>query len=105
MTTIFSGTGNGPVSGTWEDGVVDYRQIQKDLNNYVYTFDSAAQASYVFDKSKGDLISFDSVDSVLGKVKYVDRNKLGGLFAWEIDADNGDLLNAINAQFKPKDEL
>nr|WRK23364.1 chitinase [Bombyx mori nucleopolyhedrovirus] len=101
----FSGTGNGPVSGTWEDGVVDYRQIQKDLNNYVYTFDSAAQASYVFDKSKGDLISFDSVDSVLGKVKYVDRNKLGGLFAWEIDADNGDLLNAMNAQFKLKDEL
>ncbi|AAN28026.1 chitinase [Rachiplusia ou multiple nucleopolyhedrovirus] len=101
----FSGTGNGPVSGTWEDGVVDYRQIQKDLNNYVYTFDNAAQASYVFDKSKGDLISFDSVDSVLGKVKYVDRNNLGGLFAWEIDADNGDLLNAMNAQFKPKDEL
>lgn len=51
------------------------------------------------------MISFDSVDSVLGKVKYVDRNKLGGLFAWEIDADNGDLLNAMNAQFKLRDEL
>lgn len=51
---------------------------------------------YVFDKSKGDLILFDSVDFVLGKVKYVDWNKLGGLFVWEIDVDNGDLFNVIN---------
>jgi chitinase len=101
----FSGTAKGPVSGTWEEGVVDYRQIKNELDKYVYKYDTVAQAAYVFGKSKNDLISFDSVDSVLAKGKYVDQNKLGGLFAWEIDADNGDLLNAMNAQLKVKDEL
>ncbi|AAQ91647.1 chitinase [Choristoneura fumiferana DEF multiple nucleopolyhedrovirus] len=101
----FTGTAAGPVTGTWEDGVVDYRQIKNELNKYKYKFDTAAKASYVFNKDNGDLISFDSVDSVLAKTSYVDQNGLGGLFAWEIDADNGDLLNVMNKNFKIKDEL
>ncbi|AAK85674.1 CHI [Epiphyas postvittana nucleopolyhedrovirus] len=101
----FDGVANGPVTGTWEDGVVDYRQIKENINEYVYKFDKVAEASYVFNKNKADLITFDSVDSVLAKSRYVDQNKLGGLFAWEIDADNGDLLNTMNAQFKMRDEL
>ncbi|BBU37511.1 chitinase [Choristoneura diversana nucleopolyhedrovirus] len=101
----FTGTAAGPVTGTWEDGVVDYRQIENEMNKYIYKFDTAAKAAYVFNKDKGDLISFDSVDSVLAKNSYVDRNGLGGLFAWEIDADNGDLLNAMNEHVKIKDEL
>lgn len=101
----FSGTADGPVAGTWENGVVDYRQIKNDLSRYTYKFDTVAKAAYVFDKESGDLISFDSVDSVLAKVDYVQRNGLGGLFAWEIDADNGDLLNAMNHHVRVKDEL
>nr|UIX56158.1 Chitinase [Hyphantria cunea nucleopolyhedrovirus]UIX56304.1 Chitinase [Hyphantria cunea nucleopolyhedrovirus] len=103
---FFSGTAKGPISGTWENGVVDYRQIKNELNTYLYRFDTAAKAAYVFNTAKGDLISFDSVDSVLAKTAYVDQNNLGGVFAWEIDADDGDLLNAMNKQTKLlKDEL
>nr|BAX08930.1 chitinase [Antheraea pernyi nucleopolyhedrovirus] len=101
----FLGSSNGPVSGTWEDGVVDYRQIKNEINKYIVKFDNVAKAAYVFDKTKGDLISYDSVDSVIAKGRYVEQNKLGGLFAWEIDADNGDLLNAMNIQTLVKDEL
>nr|AAD31762.1 chitinase precursor [Hyphantria cunea nucleopolyhedrovirus] len=103
---FFSGTAKGPISGTWENGVVDYRQIKNELNTYLYRFDTAAKAAYAFNSAKGDLISFDSVDSVLAKSVYVEQNNLGGVFAWEIDADNGDLLNAMNQQTKLlKDEL
>nr|ABQ12260.1 chitinase [Antheraea pernyi nucleopolyhedrovirus] len=101
----FLGSSNGPVSGTWEDGVVDYRQIKNEIKKYIVKFDNVAKAAYVFDKTKGDLISYDSVDSVIAKGRYVEQNKLGGLFAWEIDADNGDLLNAMNIQTLVKDEL
>lgn len=101
----FSGTADGPVPGTWENGVVDYRQINNELSKYIYRFDAAAKAAYVFNKERGDLISFDSVDSVLAKNVYVQQNGLGGLFAWEIDADNGDLLNAMNERVRIKDEL
>ncbi|AKN80642.1 Chitinase [Perigonia lusca single nucleopolyhedrovirus] len=94
----FTGVAGGPVVGTWEDGVVDYRQIVNSLlpAQYKYTYDTVAKAAYVFKASTGDLISYDSVDSVVDKSRYVLDLNLGGLFAWEIDADNGDLLNAMN---------
>nr|AFS52003.1 chitinase [Dendrolimus kikuchii nucleopolyhedrovirus] len=94
----FLGSATGPVKGTWENGVVDYRQIAGDMHKYKYTFDTAAEAAYVYDAGAGDLITFDSVDSVSAKVKYMDEHNLGGVFAWEIDADNGDLLNAMNTK-------
>ncbi|AGR56810.1 chitinase [Hemileuca sp. nucleopolyhedrovirus] len=88
---------SGPVSGTWEDGVVDYRQIHNNLANYEYTYDETAKAAYVFKASTGDLITFDSVETVADKCRYVIDNDLDGVFSWEIDADNGDLLNIINS--------
>lgn len=87
-----SGPATGPVAGTWENGVVDYRDILRRYNTSSY--DDAADAAYVF--SNSDYVSYDSVRSVLAKGAYVLEHKLGGLFAWEIDADNGDLLNAMN---------
>lgn len=50
----------------------------------------------MFKASSGDLISFDNDRSVKAKGQYVLANQLGGLFAWEIDADNGDILNAMH---------
>jgi GH18 family chitinase len=92
----FSGIAGAPVKGTWEDGVVDYKDI---INKYpveMYYYDEIAAAAYVFNDKTGDLISYDSAKSVLAKGKYVREKNLGGLFAWELDADNGDLLNAMN---------
>lgn len=93
----FTGKGSGPVHGTWEEGVVDYKQIASEINQgrYTYSYDSVAKAASVFDAETQDLISYDSIDSVIDKAKYVVDSKLGGLFAWEIDADNGDLLNTM----------
>lgn len=94
----FTGNATGPVKGTWQDGVVDYREIANGLasGKWEYRYDAEAQAPYVFNPSTGDLITYDNPRSVIEKGKYVRNNKLGGLFAWEIDADNGELLNAMN---------
>ncbi|AAM09130.1 putative chitnase [Mamestra configurata nucleopolyhedrovirus A] len=92
----FAGTATGPVAGTWEDGVVDYRQIVHNLTTYDYTYDEVAKAAFVYRKSDGNLVSYDDPKSVADKTKYVVDHELAGVFAWEIDADNGDLLNAIN---------
>lgn len=95
---VFTGKAQGPIAGTWEDGVVDFRQISianesKLMESY---YDSVAKAEYAFNKSTGDLVTYDSPQSVLDKAKYVLDYNLGGLFAWEIDADNGLLLNSMN---------
>lgn len=94
----FTGNATGPVKGTWQDGVVDYREVANEIaqNKWEFHYDNVAQAPYVFRPSTGDLITYDNARSVIEKGKYVRNNKLGGLFAWEIDADNGDLLNAMN---------
>ena len=50
----------------------------------------------MFKPSTGELITYDDERSVKAKGQYVLANKLGGLFSWEIDADNGDILNAMH---------
>jgi GH18 family chitinase len=93
----FTGTASGPIKGTWESGVVDYRSLADNGTAMRYYFDEVASAAYMFDAASGDLVSFDSAQSVVLKGAYVREHGLAGLFAWEIDADNGDLLNAMHA--------
>ena len=100
-----SGTGAGAVKGTFEAGVVDYWDILKrvlgstngtGVNGFQYGYDEQAQAPYVWNQSTGELITYDNPRSVLAKGNYVRANGLGGLFSWEIDGDNGDILNAMH---------
>lgn len=92
----FLGVAAGPVPGTWEAGVVDYRQIVHNMSQYDYAYDEVAKGAYVYNRENGNLITYDDPKSVADKSKYVLDHELAGVFAWEIDADNGDLLNAIN---------
>jgi len=99
----FTGTATGPIAGSqvegiWEKGVIDYRGIAngKMGGDWHYSYDESAEAPSVFEASSGDLITFDDERSVKAKGQYVLTNHLGGLFAWEIDADNGDILNAMH---------
>lgn len=100
----FTGVADGKVQGTWEDGVVDYKDLLKRYDQASFYYDAVAEAPYVFDKNSGDLITFDDARSTEAKGQYVVKHKLGGLFAWEIDADNGDLLNAMNEGLGNKEE-
>ncbi|WP_277206943.1 glycosyl hydrolase family 18 protein [Vibrio misgurnus] len=95
----FTGVATGPIKGTWENGVVDYRDI---VNNhgasqgFEYGYDQAAEAPYLFKASTGDLITYDDPRSIKAKAQYVMQQGMGGIFHWEMDADNGDLLNAMH---------
>ena len=101
--------GNGPLKGStaqgvWEDGVIDYKGVKANMigaagtgiNGFEVGYDEQAQAAYVWNRATGKLITYDSRKSVLAKGAYVNQYNLGGLFAWEIDADNGDILNAMH---------
>ncbi len=94
----FAGTATGPIKGTWENGVLDYRDI---INNHMgtgweYGYDEKAEAPYLFKASTGDLITYDNARSIKAKGNYVSQLGLGGVFSWEIDSDNGDILNAMH---------
>ncbi|NQZ11415.1 MAG: hypothetical protein HRT35_30045, partial [Algicola sp.] len=93
-----TGTGTGPVAGTWEPGILDYKAIAELEKNPAWTkgFDETAKAPYIYNASTGDLISYDDAQSIKAKGALVKSRKLAGLFSWEIDADNGDILNAMH---------
>ncbi len=94
----FTGTARGPIKGTWEPGVVDYRKIVTEHmgTGWEYGYDEVAEAPYVFKKSTGDLITYDDPRSVMAKARYVMDHGMAGIFHWEMDADNGDLINAMH---------
>lgn len=96
--TPFQGVASGAIDGTWEAGSLDYRDIADNLipNGFEYHYDAIAEAPWLFKPSTGELVTYDDPRSVRAKGNYVTSNGLGGLFAWEIDADNGDILNAMH---------
>ncbi|PKF49683.1 chitinase [Enterovibrio nigricans] len=97
-TNPMTGVGNGMVAGSWEDGVIDYKDIVTKYENnarVVTGYDAQAEAPWAWDPANGDLVTYDNKRSVMAKGAYVRQNNFAGLFAWEIDADNGDILNAM----------
>ncbi|WP_425508352.1 glycoside hydrolase family 18 protein [Tahibacter amnicola] len=102
----FTGTGAGPINpGTWEPGVLDYRQIESaytggdpgtGVNGYSVGYDAGAQAAWAWNASAGKLVTFESPRSARAKAQYALSRNLAGVFAWEIDADNGRILNAMH---------
>ncbi|KZW99612.1 chitinase [Pseudoalteromonas luteoviolacea] len=100
--------GNGKYAGStsegvWEPGIMDYKAIAKNLvgangtgiNGFTAGYDDQAEAAWVWNPTSGKMLTYDSPRSVYAKGQYVNLHNLGGLFAWEVDADNGDILNAM----------
>ncbi|MFT5755823.1 MAG: chitinase [Alteromonadaceae bacterium] len=105
MTTKGTGKLTGTsANGVWEAGIQDYKGLRKamidssgnGINGFETFYDEQAEAAYVWNKSSGKLVTYDSPRSVNAKGQYVRSLGLAGLFAWEIDADNGDVLNAMH---------
>lgn len=94
----FTGTASGPIKGTWEPGVLDYRDIVKNHTggDWQDGYDEQAEAPYKFKPSTGELITYDDARSVKAKAQYVMEKGLAGIFHWEMDGDNGDLVNAMH---------
>ncbi len=98
------GEASGPGSGTWEAGVYDYKDLydnyigtnNEGINGFTVVYDEVAQAPYLWNATTGEFISYESPRSIEAKGELIDMYNLGGIFSWEIDADNGLLLDAMN---------
>ncbi|KAM5345592.1 hypothetical protein ACJ41O_011453 [Fusarium nematophilum] len=77
----YSGVGQ----GSWEEGVWDYKVLPKAGAEIKY--DETAQASYSYDASTQEVISFDTPQAVQKKVTYLQSLGLGGSMFWEASSD------------------
>ncbi len=86
------GTATGPAPGTYEQGVDDYK-VLKDRCPATGTVGGTAYA-----KCGSEWWSYDTPDTIAGKMGYARSQGLGGSFFWELSGDtaNGELVTAIH---------
>jgi chitinase len=72
-------------------------------NGFIRYWDSKASAPYLWNETIRTFISFDDVESMKLKCKYVRQQKLRGIMFWEYSGDHSqDLLRSINEGLRGK---
>ncbi|EPE02674.1 n42 [Ophiostoma piceae UAMH 11346] len=90
----FSGGGT---AGSWEVGIWDYKVLPR--AGATELIDAEAGASYSYDPSAQELVTYDTPDIVKAKVAYVKSRGLGGGMFWEASADRTDDKSLIGTSF------
>ncbi len=82
-----------PASGgspdkTWENGIVDYKDLPRaGATEFV---DPESKAAYSYDPVRRVFNSYDNKDSMIEKCKIVYEKNLGGIIVWENSGDKRD---------------
>ncbi|KAI0974371.1 glycoside hydrolase superfamily [Xylaria arbuscula] len=91
------GTG-GPQPGVWYYKDLPRPGAQVD-------FDEVAKATYSYDQTTRELISYDNVRSTEFKANYVRNRQLGGSFFWEASGDRTDRGSLVKTMSRTLDWL
>eukprot|EP00835_Amoeboradix_gromovi_P005475 NODE_518_length_7331_cov_0.450913.p2 type:complete len:383 gc:universal NODE_518_length_7331_cov_0.450913:5912-4764(-) len=81
-----TGASGGSLDKSWEDGVVDYKQLP--LNGALEIYDEDAGASYSYDAKRRVFNSYDTPRSVKEKCRMVYSRNLKGVILWESSGDH-----------------
>ncbi len=82
---------HGKGRGTWEDGVLDFADIDANLidkNGFVRYWNDTAKAAWLFNADTGEFVSYEDPQSLAFKIGYIKEHGLGGAMFWEISSDS-----------------
>lgn len=86
MDTDGPGTGyNGVGSGSWENGVWDYKVLP--LSAAQVSFLDEPVASFSYDPAQRMMVSYDTPEVAQKKAQFIMTNGLGGAMWWESSSD------------------
>ncbi|AKH84906.1 chitinase [Streptomyces sp. CNQ-509] len=87
------GTATGPAPGRYEQGIDDY----KELKGKCPATGTVAGTAYAH--CGNQWWSYDTPQTIGGKMSYAKEQGLGGAFIWELSGDtaNGELMSAVNS--------
>lgn len=74
-------------TGSWEQGVYDYRALPLP-GSYMFR-DEQALASWSYNYQTKEMVSFDSEEVGMWKGDWIKREGLGGSMFWELSGDKG----------------
>jgi len=86
---------NGKGRGGVEPGELDFADISATLVNrsgFTRYWNDAAKVPYLFNPDTGEFISYDDVESIDYKIKYLKQMGLGGAMFWQLSADRDAVL-------------
>ncbi|KAI1291665.1 chitinase [Xylaria venustula] len=88
---------NGVGSGSWEQGIWDYKALPRPDSTEQY--DSVADATYSYDSNSRTMVTYDTADMVRKKVYYLKSKGLAGSMFWEASGDRNDSGSLIGASY------
>ncbi|HET9379904.1 MAG TPA: glycoside hydrolase family 18 protein [Streptomyces sp.] len=85
------GTATGPATGTYEPGIDDYKVLRTKCPA------TGTVGGTAYAKCGNDWWSYDTPQTIAGKMAYKNEQGLGGTFFWELSGDtaDGELIKAI----------
>ncbi|MRG27490.1 glycosyl hydrolase family 18 protein [Laceyella tengchongensis] len=97
-------TCNGPSQGTWENGVLDFSDLENNYinkNGYTRYWNSVSKVPYLYNPTNKVFISYDDAESFGHKTAYLKSKGLAGAMFWELSSDrNQTLLNKLYNDLK-----
>lgn len=91
LYSTFSGSGK----GTFEPGMAMYYDLKNRMAEYQEHWDDQAQASYLFNPTTKEFVTFDSEKAFATKCDYIKKKGLGGAMVWELGGDQIPQWNAM----------
>ena len=85
------GTASGPATGTYEQGIEDYKVLKSKCPS------NGTVAGTAYAKCGSNWWSYDTPGTIAGKISYAKNQGLGGAMFWELSGDttNGELITAV----------
>ncbi|WP_148715494.1 glycoside hydrolase family 18 protein [Chitinolyticbacter meiyuanensis] len=81
--------------GSWEDGNLDFTEIEKSLidkKGFKRHWNEVAKVAYLYNEKTGEFISYEDPQALALKLALIKAKGLGGAMYWEITADRKQTL-------------